>query len=468
MPQRLPDHLPASVLERPDFITACAQRDLGAIFRLARKWAGFTNSHLCRRCELSLSRVADYADRGMQAQSVALFERAADGLHIPGSMLGLERRFWEQEAKAPSPLPGNSAFGGLMRAEAVARPEEEDPMRRRTLLASIAGLTTAVAGLNSDTGSRVERVLDGGQVDASTIAELRTVAASYRRAYRSLPAGSLLPLAHGQINLVMSLRPGNQFGQRRTDLLTHLGEMAALAAVLNFLDLSNQPAGDAYLNLAHQAARATESPELLALVFAARAFSLAYAGDQDAGLDCALAAMRYASSGASARMRAWVAAVASEMHAARGDRASCFAALDTSRQALSGELDDSAWSGIGAFDLSKVSAYEGGDLVRLGAYHQALPILDAALAQLDASMTRHRCTAHIDRADALAAAGETEAACHDADTALVLLEQTHHRQSLNRLTSLYRTVRTANIPATWALSERLIDVRSIVATGSFV
>ena len=95
MSERLPGHLPAHVLARPDFIAACAARDLGAIFRIAKKWAGFTHSHLCRRCEMGISQIADYVEGRRQAQSVNVFERTADGLHIPGSMLGMMPRPWE-------------------------------------------------------------------------------------------------------------------------------------------------------------------------------------------------------------------------------------------------------------------------------------------------------------------------------------------------------------------------------------
>lgn len=435
-------------------VKACKAHDVGKLFRVINNLTDgpgqFTQSHLARRCELTPSRVAAYMDDKHQTISLAVILRIADGLHIPGARFGLASGSWD-----------------AARATPFSRSEQDDPLLRRTLLTSIAGMTTALVGLNPDTAERVSSAVGGNRIDAATVGELRSITAGYRRAYRSLPAGALLQLAHGQINLVMALHPAQQHGQRRIDLLTQLGEMAALAAVLSFLDLGNQEAGDAYLNLAHQAARATDCPELLALVFAGRAFNLTYAGDHDSGLDCALAAVRYSKMGASARMRAWVAAVASEMHATVGDQRSCLAALDTSREALSDEVDDEKWSGIGAFDMNKVDAYEGGDLVRLGECTRALPFLDAALQQLDEGMTRHRCTAHIDRAEALAASGEVEASCHDSDMALILVEQTHHAQSLNRVTNLYRAVRPANTPATRALATHLIHIRSVVTAGSY-
>ncbi|MDQ2710233.1 MAG: hypothetical protein M3Z25_22575 [Actinomycetota bacterium] len=87
MGRQLPaDYLPSHVLARPDFIEACARRDLGRILQLAKQWGGvgFSASHLAGRCELTVSRVQDYIGGRVRAQRVDMFERVADGLHIPG------------------------------------------------------------------------------------------------------------------------------------------------------------------------------------------------------------------------------------------------------------------------------------------------------------------------------------------------------------------------------------------------
>jgi AcrR family transcriptional regulator len=90
MVTRPPDYLPGDVLERPDFIAACKKRDLGEMLAIANKrgGAGFTVSHIARRCEMTVSQVQDYIKRGRRALSMDIFERVADGLHISGRMLG--------------------------------------------------------------------------------------------------------------------------------------------------------------------------------------------------------------------------------------------------------------------------------------------------------------------------------------------------------------------------------------------
>jgi hypothetical protein len=95
---RPPDYLPRELLGRSDFARACETRDLGAIFRIAIKWGGpgFSPSHLARRCEMSVGRINDYMKELKHAQSVEVFERVSDSLHIPGAMLGISRREWEE------------------------------------------------------------------------------------------------------------------------------------------------------------------------------------------------------------------------------------------------------------------------------------------------------------------------------------------------------------------------------------
>lgn len=98
---RAPDYLPQEILTRVDFTNACVNRDLGAMFGIAIKYGvGFTPSHLARRCEMTVSKVQDYVRHRTEAQSISVFERVCDGLHIPGHMLGVVPRSWEDKAES--------------------------------------------------------------------------------------------------------------------------------------------------------------------------------------------------------------------------------------------------------------------------------------------------------------------------------------------------------------------------------
>ena len=125
--RQVPDHLPPEVFTRPDLIDACAQRDLGAIFRIARKWAGFSPSHLSRRCQMTISRVTDYTTGRTLAQSVEVFTRVADGLHIPGANFGLAPRPWEQSDILPPTRIEPSEIGARV-AGAVENDRLDQPV----------------------------------------------------------------------------------------------------------------------------------------------------------------------------------------------------------------------------------------------------------------------------------------------------------------------------------------------------
>jgi hypothetical protein len=47
--------------------------------------------------------VRDYIEGSKQAQSIEVFERVSDGLHIPGAMLGISRRPWEKPDDVAAP-----------------------------------------------------------------------------------------------------------------------------------------------------------------------------------------------------------------------------------------------------------------------------------------------------------------------------------------------------------------------------
>ncbi|MFE4973092.1 hypothetical protein ACFRAR_13380 [Kitasatospora sp. NPDC056651] len=97
---RVPDRLPSSLLSNPEMITACRRRDFATVFRLL-KLAGIYPSLIARACDMTPSRVGEVMAGKPKIEKIDLIERIADGLHIPGHMLGLASRGWEQEAAVP-------------------------------------------------------------------------------------------------------------------------------------------------------------------------------------------------------------------------------------------------------------------------------------------------------------------------------------------------------------------------------
>ncbi|MGW6457487.1 helix-turn-helix domain-containing protein [Streptomyces sp. NPDC055078] len=434
---------------------------IGGRIEKGRRRKGWHQRDLAERIGRSESWVSQ-AERGViPLDSVSLAERIAHVLgltvdhilafdirHAGTAVIAQSSKSHLPSSPSPRPLPPD--------------PESSEIVLRRSFtLGSLAGLTAAVAGLTPDSQAQVRRP-PGGTVDQATVDELRSIGASYRRSYKSFPASTLVPVAHGQLQLVTSLGPKTQSAHLRNSLLAHMAEMAALAAVLLSLDLGDLEQADAYMDLGFQIAREIDSPELSALILGGRAFRTSYSGDPDGGLDYALAAVDAADRGASVRMQAWTNAIASEMYSSTGDEYGFRSSMEASRTLLSGSMDDERWGGIAWFDLPKADAYEGSDLVRLGRFDEALPSLDQALDRLSPEMLRHRCTAFISRAEAHAGAGHVEQACDDGHAALDLVERVQHRETLRRVADLHRTLRSSRTAGTRSLSEHLIVTRTVL------
>ncbi|WP_404959538.1 helix-turn-helix domain-containing protein [Streptomyces sp. 147326] len=99
MPEsRRTKELPASLLIDPEMTDACHVRDFARIFRLVKTRAGMYPSMIARLCELTPSRVGEVIAGQRQLLHMDVIERIADGLRIPGHMLGLARRQWETSA----------------------------------------------------------------------------------------------------------------------------------------------------------------------------------------------------------------------------------------------------------------------------------------------------------------------------------------------------------------------------------
>ncbi|MBZ4321133.1 hypothetical protein [Streptomyces huiliensis] len=103
-----PAGFPARLLNSEDMEAACRARDFATVFRLAKR-AGIHPALIGRRCLLTPSRVAEILKGQRKVVDIQVVERIADGLRIPGLMLGLAPRAWEQEfTEGARPAPPGS------------------------------------------------------------------------------------------------------------------------------------------------------------------------------------------------------------------------------------------------------------------------------------------------------------------------------------------------------------------------
>lgn len=435
---------------------------VGGRIAAARRRRGWHQHRLAEEIGRSESWVSQIERGVLTLDSVQTAEKIATALRLDVPyVLALDVRYRTEPPRRPAPAPVRLAASPASQDAAVGDAQDWLTVLRRMFVAGAGGMAAGAALGTLPALGTSRAVLDPGLLE-----DLNQVGVLYRRSYRAVPSESLLPLALGQVRLAFSLEPAAQPAPQRVALIRHAGQMAALAGVVQMLDLGDFAAADPLLRLAAQAARTIEDAELTAVVYGCRAFHAGYGGDLDEGLDWAQAGQDAAARGASPRTRAWVAAVTSEMHASLGDADGCARALEAARGALTRPAQDERWAGIGWLDEAKLDAYEGGDLARLGRHGAAIERLTLALGALDTSMARHRATALVDRADALAASGEAEAACRDAGEALETVARVHHAETFKRITKVARAVRAHQSPAARSLREHLIDVRASLPAGA--
>ncbi|MCQ4041991.1 tetratricopeptide repeat protein [Streptantibioticus rubrisoli] len=121
-----PQELPARLLTDAEMIAACQQRDFSKIFQLVKGRAGIYPSLIARRCDMTPSRVGEVLAGQRVVRDMTVIERVADGLRIPGRLLGLAPREWEPSDGQQPLLPISAVVPTWMPPAAAT--EATEPM----------------------------------------------------------------------------------------------------------------------------------------------------------------------------------------------------------------------------------------------------------------------------------------------------------------------------------------------------
>jgi transcriptional regulator with XRE-family HTH domain len=277
--ERPPDYLPADLIGQPDFAAACGRRDLGKIFSLAKE-AGFTISHLARRCEMTIGQVTAYMRHGRKASEVFIFDRVSDGLHIPGSMLGIAPRPWETSLPDNNPavdpiIPTKPEEGfrsgppSIFEPHRIPSPDEmAEEMKRRDFLVAAAttasfsavGAMTARETIRHET--RTSLTTRPGTTD---VEEWREIAAEYGESYLTTSPNELLKAL--MVDLC-GLQAVMQAGPGETDqrALSAVGAMLSAITAQTVGNLGNLRESRRWWRTARNAADESQDPYTMLLV----------------------------------------------------------------------------------------------------------------------------------------------------------------------------------------------------------
>ncbi|MGK4582551.1 tetratricopeptide repeat protein [Kitasatospora sp. HPMI-4] len=132
---------------------ALDRRDLGEVFALARKWGGISFTKIGEAIDMKAERVGKLARGEGSITTLEKIIQVADGLRIPGHLLGLAARPWEHgtvvgviaQPPAAVALPAAASFGLWEVAEMVRRIEQSDinPASMESIEAAIYQLCRA-------------------------------------------------------------------------------------------------------------------------------------------------------------------------------------------------------------------------------------------------------------------------------------------------------------------------------------
>jgi tetratricopeptide (TPR) repeat protein len=192
---------------------------------------------------MTIGQVQEYIKRGRQAKDLKIFERVADGLHIPGNMLGVTRRDWEHAGSAELGEVSQRAGG-----EGTA-----------ALLHPIA---SADAGEDFDVLMMIQEA-DRTDIGAGTIDGLYAIFNRLCQDYPSAAAPELRQKAKRLYSRVMQLRQGRiTFAQHR-ELIAVSAWVAALLACVEW-DMNEREAAETARSATLRFAKEIDQAELTA------------------------------------------------------------------------------------------------------------------------------------------------------------------------------------------------------------
>jgi transcriptional regulator with XRE-family HTH domain len=238
--------IPRSLLSKPAFVQALAVRDFAAVFTAAHA-AGLTYSEIGDAIGVKPTRISLIARRDQTVTGIDTIERIADGLRIPGAMLGLADRDWQRQ-------------------ENRQQQEEVVPVRRRQVLqtmiaaGSIGGLADVLAGTR-------EALAYTGDVDVADVeAAAERNSLGYRDRAPAVMLDELVAEIAGAAPLLILHHPATV----RADLARAVGQLGAMTAIV-LHDMGRHTEALQWFATAATAARTSGDRQTLSWVQARRA-----------------------------------------------------------------------------------------------------------------------------------------------------------------------------------------------------
>ncbi|MEV6671686.1 hypothetical protein [Streptomyces sp. NPDC051162] len=353
MPQSSqPVGLPAELLSSTAMIAACRARDFGRIFKLANR-AGFSNARIARLVDITQSRVGEVITR-RQIKDMDVIERVADGLRIPGHMLGLARRGWE------SPPTASPAHADTI----TAPPAHADPV-------------CTLPGVDLDS---ILAVAASPRLSPATVRALHSSIEDYWRRDDEHGGETLRPAVVGQLRYVVDLLKEAGEGEYHRNLHGVAAELARLAGWTCF-DARQYSQARTYFAQALQLAKAVDDRPFMANVLSCMSLQATYEDRPADAIALSTAAQDCTRwHGGTPRVMSMLSMREAFAHAAMNNRTATHAAIKDAQShfgRISDSDDDPSW--VAYFDETKLIVDTGIAYGRLGEADAAEPLVTDAL-----------------------------------------------------------------------------------------
>ncbi|WP_327679883.1 hypothetical protein [Kitasatospora sp. NBC_00458] len=346
--------LPSRLLADPEMVSACAARDFAQIFQLAKRRGGFHPSRIARACELTPSRVGEVMRGKPKITTMDVIERIADGLRIPGHMLGLADRSWERPAVPEQRQP-----------TAVARPVQED--------------RPVAAGASGDL-DEILAVAAGTRVTPTMLRSLQASIEDYWRHDDEHGGEALRPAVIGQLKYVKGILRDTADPAFRHSLHGIAAELARLTG-WTYFDARQHSAARGYFTESLRLAREIDDRPFIANVLACLSLQATYQDKAEDAVTLARAAQDSARlDGGTPRLLAMLYMREAFGHASAHDQAATYEAIGEAQHhfgRIAPSDDDPAW--LQYFDHTKLTVDTGIALGQLGDATAAEPLIAEAL-----------------------------------------------------------------------------------------
>ncbi|MCX4747757.1 hypothetical protein OG455_19930 [Kitasatospora sp. NBC_01287] len=428
--------LPQRLLTDPEMISACTSRDFAKIFQLAKRRGGFHSSRIARACELTPSRVGEVISGKRKITNMTVIERIADGLRIPGHLLGLTSRAWEC-------------------AEIRAYPQTSMTISRLVKSTAKAGETALPSSELDD----ILAIAAGARVTPTVLRSLQASIEDYWRRDDEHGGEALRPAVIGQLRYVTGILRDTAEPNYRRSLHGIAAELARLTG-WTYFDARQYSTARTYFTESLRLAREIDDRPFIANVLACLSLQATYQDKARDAVTLARAAQDSARlDGGTPRLMAMLSMREAFGHASANSREGTHNAINEAVnhfERAAPEDDDPSW--VLYFDRTKLTVDTGIALGQLGDAAAAEPLITEALQTEPTTNARARAFHTFWLARTQLQRKEVELACATAAAALDLATTVESPRVLAHLLEFRQLLGPhRNAPAAAELAARISE-----------